>query len=424
MNTEISILAFESLLKSIGHKFPKLSILSNKSGNLKKHFPLLVKTNTDIQGIAILDITLDEDKKIRLIEANGSNGNLTSTSLGNDNLRVEHIYSIVKDKISKQIENTVLLFPYKDGFMHLAEFYSRIYCLAKLISKDKTTGIRDCSEPYGEESVVIICGTVEEIASNISLRNSELYFKNLKVIFSSNPNLLPELARIGKFSKKELYTQSLSEIFHDGPLLKITHDKYKQQKVAQGTGIEPLYSEEVWDKQKCIKAINKINQKGSTAVAKINAGSGGAGIDFFPIELSSIEIEQKLELILHDAEKHYGNNYASTIFPIRLFEFVKSTPFSINNLPHLWDMRMECLIYPGYTLVLPCLIRICPAPFSDNSYSKDQVVSNLTGRAPSLEFIRSALDEEALNNIGITLNKLTEMSMASAMWCQSAWNSA
>ena len=82
------------------------------------------------------------------------------------------------------------------------------------------------------------------------------------------------------------------------------------------------------------------------------------------------------------------------------------------------------LVYPGFAQVLPSLIRICPAPFDGKSFARDSVVSNLTDRPPSLEFVRSAFDVETLANLGITLELLKEMAYASALWCESAWREA
>ena len=122
----------ELALSSAGHQFPRLSRLV--ASRPRRGFPVRIKTKTDHYSIAILDIIVTAAGAIHLIEANGSNGNLTSIPFGNDTARAKHMQLAFECK--RRLGRSVsILMPFKPGFMHLAEFFARAHEFTALLSQ-------------------------------------------------------------------------------------------------------------------------------------------------------------------------------------------------------------------------------------------------------------------------------------------------
>ena len=159
----------------------------------------------------------------------------------------------------------------------------------------------------------------------------------------------------------------------------------------------------------------------------MNAGSGGAGIEFFPPSMNEQEVRARLDMLVDSVLVKYGPNAERTLYPIRFFEFAQSTDYDLYGNKHLWDMRIECLINPGYIEVTPCVIRLCPAPFNRETFDRDGVVSNLTGREPTLRYMRapSAIRKSrgypVLKEIGVTAEILDRVIKSCAAWSEAAW---
>ena len=411
-------ITLELALSSAGHPFPRLSKLVTHCAD--RSFPVRIRTDTTGFSIAILDITLTACGNIHLIEANGSNGGLTSIAAGHDGARASHM-ALTFDSKEKPAQSVAVLLPFKPGFMHLAEFFARAHLFATLISKTYQARLCLPNEDVGNEQVSIVCGTIPAVADGIERIGHQLLFQGRTVAFACNPNLLPELARRSIIAAHDGFYDIDPSIFHEGRLVPLIHDKGAQQVVSGGTGITPLEYSLAWSFEECLAVIRTFHEKGKVAVGKMNAGSGAAGISFFPPALSTAAIRTSLKGLFRSAEAAHGRNVAKTVFPVRFFEFARSSDFLINGRQHLWDIRMLCLIYPTFVEVTPCLIRICPAPFDGSVYDRDSVVSNLTGRKPSLQWVRSAFDRSAWQVLGIDARVLTSMATACARWCESAW---
>jgi len=411
-------IALELALSSAGHLFPRLSHLIAPCP--KGGFPVRINTKTNGYSIAILDITLTEAGAIHLIEANGSNGGLTSIPLGHDEARARHMQLALEGK-GKLGRSVSILLPFKPGFMHLAEFFARAHEFAALLTHRHKTCLRLSDERLGAEQVSVACGTIPTIADGIERQGRNLLFKGRKVAFACNPNLLPELVRRSVISANDgLYNINI-EFFHEGRLITLIHDKAAQQAISCGTGITPLHHAVGRSFEECLAVIRDFHRRDEVAVGKMNAGSGGAGIGFFPPALSVGSLRSKLNRLFKSAEASYGHRVGRTVFPVRFFEFARSKDYLLNGAPHLWDIRMQCLIYPDVVEVTPCLVRICPKPFDGTNYRWDSVVSNLTGRTPSLEFVRSAFDKASWRVLGIDIPALRRMATACARWCESGW---
>ena len=121
----------------------------------------------------------------------------------------------------------------------------------------------------------------------------------------------------------------------------------------------------------------------------------------------------------------YGANAKSTMYPVRFFEFAKAKEVMIDGNGHLWDLRMEVLVRPGSVEVRPCVVRACPLPF-DGSYSRQSVVSNLSGRVDakmlSKYMFKNPFHPESNFNAGLSISaeKLKELVNAIVKWSENA----
>lgn len=416
---EFRTITLELALSSAGHQFPRLSHLVSSCP--QRGFPVRVKTKTKGYSIAILDITLTAEGATHLIEANGSNGGLTSIPFGNDEARAKHMNLAFESK-GKLGRSVSILMPFKPGFMHLAEFFARAQAFTTLLSQRHETRLRLSDERLGAEQISVVCGTIPSIADGIKRQGRHILFQGRRVAFACNPNLLPELVRRSVISANDGIYDIDPDFLHEGKLVAFIHDKAAQQVVSRGTGITPLRHSVAWSFDECLSVIRDFHDRGEVAVGKMNAGSGATGIDFFPPTPSVASARAKLKRLFQSAEASYGRSVNKTVFPVRFFEFARSTDYLLNGERHLWDIRMQCLIYPNFVEVTPCLIRICPKPFDGSNYCWDSVVSNLTGRKPSLQFVRSAFDKASWEILRIDASVLRRMATACARWCESAWN--
>lgn len=176
----------------------------------------------------------------------------------------------------------------------------------------------------------------------------------------------------------------------------------------------------------CAKAVAEMQALGLASVAKMNGGSGGAGIEFFGPTYTSEEVTQGLARVIEAASSKYGDNIGRSVWPLRLFEFVESTGYSLADGDHLWDMRIVCLIRPGAIDLTFSSIRVCPEPFIPGRFEKGTVLSNVTGRRPDLSTTLSPLVEygkptEHLRAGGVDEVILERIIDASAKWCEAAW---
>jgi hypothetical protein len=112
------------------------------------------------------------------------------------------------------------------------------------------------------------------------------------------------------------------------------------------------------------------------------------------------------------------------LFPLRGFEFVRSTGYPMADGGHVWDLRIGVLFEPGRAQVFPVSIRIAPDPFDEQSFhlARDQWVSNVGGRQVTL--LKSGMDDEALAAVGMTPEKLELAMRASLTWTLKAWDAA
>jgi len=434
-------IAMELALLAAGHKFPRLSQIGaawgeDVGGPTKVDLdpPIenaeRIDTNTNGYGIFIIDITVSADGKIYLIEANGSNAALTSAIKSKDDKRARHMTMSFSNK-KKHSGPVVALLAYQSTLIHIAEYFGRAGIFSEQLSELHSVRLCNTEENLGDEEVSVVCGTIPDLANFITFKNGKLFFKHRPVVFATNPNLLPELARRDIIKLKNDWYDFDTSFYHENIGTHLVHDKGKQQQVACGTGITPLHFQEAFSEEECEKVINNFHKLGMVPVGKMNAGSGGTGIEFFPPTISKEENLKRLNNLFDSVIKKYGQDSFKTMFPIRFFQFARSTNYNLYGNNHLWDLRMQCLIYPGYTEVTPCVIRLCPKPFNELTYEWDGAVSNLSGRDASTvgRYMRSpaamrrSQPRSVLDEIGINRQKFDYIIKCCAAWCDSAWTS-
>ncbi|MFN3325584.1 MAG: hypothetical protein ACK5AZ_18975 [Bryobacteraceae bacterium] len=406
--------ALELAIKGTQHPFPRLTRIRAKA-DPKHHFHLAASELTE-PTFFLIDVTL-ADSEVRLIEANGSNGALSSTSAPGDRLRAIHMGFAFESKVRPPGPGVALLC-HQAGFLHLAEFFARAEFFRAELSRRHDAALRGTGEALGDEDVAIVCGSTADVAAILQRRDTRLFYMGRPVTFISNANLLPELARRGVIGYTDGGYDVDLGVFHEGSSTPLIHDKALQQELTDGTGIRPLAWRLAHDREEWTDAIVWFRQREMPCVAKMHAGSGGAGIELITPEMTDAECANALDRLLDSARKTYGANVEATAFPIALFEFAEADPVDVEGAPHLWDIRVMALVFPGGVDCHACVARLCPAPF-DGSWSRETWVSNLTGRdgGQAERFLRSpgelGLTESDLRRI---LECCAEWSVAASRW--------
>jgi hypothetical protein len=424
---------FEAACMELGllqtsHASPRLTRFA--AANAGRGTRLSVPSDVPGHSFFLLDITLTRDGRLLLIEANGSNAALSTALEGTDDRRAFHAFHayMAKPRIAEPLS---VVLAHQPGFLHIAEFYGRARLVADRIADTCSAAVRGADEELGDEAIAVVCDAIPRLAGHIVEEDGVLKFRGRRIALLANPNLLPELARLGKIQRQGNWYALDTSFCHEGPCAPLVHDKGAQQDVCVGTGFTSLVWREAYNAAECFDCVKWFQANGMVAVGKMNAGSGGAGIEFFTTDASDDEIRHRLDALFTSVfQKHGANEASTTMFPIRFFEFGQSTSYDMYGKGHLWDLRVQCLVYPGHIEVTPCIIRLCPQPF-DGTYARGSVVSNLTGRVDRATLgrymrapfaMRRSQPGSVMEALGISEAKLQEILHGCARWCESAWN--
>jgi hypothetical protein len=243
-------------------------------------------------------------------------------------------------------------------------------------------------------------------------------------VFIGNPNLLAELVRVGRLTREgRRYVGADLRVLHGSRLTEAIHDKGLQQSLLRRTGIRPLDFFEASTPEQAVRQTQAMLQR-NAVVLKPNAGSGGAGIRVVVPGMSDAEIKTVIDSVMDDCRAKYGENVERMVLPLRGFEFVRSTDYPMDDGGHIWDLRIGVLFEPGRAQVFPVSLRVAPDPFDEQSFhrSRAQWVSNVSGRQVTL--LKSGMDDEVLNAVGMTQEKLDRALQASLGWTLKAWDAA
>ena len=82
-------------------------------------------------------------------------------------------------------------------------------------------------------------------------------------------------------------------------------------------------------------------------MVKPNAASGGVGVEVVVPGATDAEIARVVDAVIERYVAKYGEGSEATVFPLRGFEFARSTGSPLDGADHLWDLRIAVLFEPG-----------------------------------------------------------------------------
>jgi len=309
------------------------------------------------------------------------------------------------------------------------EFFPRVdhyaSCVEAVLPGNRVA-MRAASEPLGGEDIAVVFGDVAAVGAVLSVdpETRRFVYRGRPVVFIGNPNLLPELARLGRLARDgRRYLGADLHVLYGGRLVETIHDKGLQQSLLARTGIRPI---EYFEAPTCEAALRQTRMmlERRAVVLKPNAASGGTGVRVAVNEMSDREIETLIAEMIEDCRVKYGDDIERMVFPLRGFEFIRSTGYPMADGGHIWDLRIGVLFEPGRAHVFPVSLRIAPDPFDETTFHRvrDQWVSNVAGRQVTL--LKSGMDDVTLAAVGMTPEKLDLAMRASLSWTLNAWDAA
>jgi hypothetical protein len=390
----------------------------------------------DDWGMVFLDLTLDaESGSLVCHEVNGPNAVGSDALTGDSFLRAENEarqavqrarefgYLLPDGKIATPVA-TVHAHQHWKFFRTGGEFYPRVGQFADILADLLPGNAVTChaaSDPLGDEPVAVVTGDVPAIAAGIerNARTGQFEYKGRPIVFMGNPNLLPELGRIGRLDGG--VTDSSLRVMHAWRLASLIHDKGLQQDLLANTGIRPLRHFSADSREDAAQKGRAMLAHGPVVLKPSNT-SGGAGVVVIVPEMTDAEINAAIDALFEQCRIKYGDNADAMIFPIRGFEFVRSTGYPMAGGGHLWDLRVAVLFEPGRASAYPVSFRFAPQPFDPARFhlDRDLWISNISGRRET--FLRSGMDDEVLAKVGLSDALMDEALSACVRWTMKAWD--
>jgi hypothetical protein len=148
------------------------------------------------------------------------------------------------------------------------------------------------------------------------------------------------------------------------------------------------------------------------------------GVEVVVPGATDAEIAQVVDTVVERYVAKYGEDAERTVYPLRGFEFARSTGYPLDGGEHLWDLRIAVLFEPGVAHVFPVSMRLTPKPFDAATFAndRDQWVSNVSGRTVTL--LKSGMDDAALDAVGLTPGRIDELLGACVTWTVNAWDAS
>jgi hypothetical protein len=331
-------------------------------------------------GYWLIDASVDEAGRTFLIEANPTNGAADSIIDGGVG-RVLHMVESLLARVPDPVGGVAVL-GHQDRFHHVPEFYARVLAFTdQLESRGVPVAVANAGEKPYVNALTILTDDIPRLAPLLDVSDSgSMTYQGCPVVFVTNPNLLPALVRAGRCTSTGGVDTS---VFHEGALARLGQDKALQQDVAVDTVFTPLRHAEARNLDEAEVEVLRIHAEGVAAVVKTHDTSGGAGVE---IMKPDVNVRGCLERQLAAVVERYGPGTERTVFPLRVFEYAQSILVPHRGGLHIWDCRVEVQVRPDYVTARPAQVRICPEPF-DGSFSRGSVVSNVSGRPASTDFM-------------------------------------
>lgn len=395
----------------------------------------------DGHGIVFVDLVVEAGSgEIVCHEVNGPNA-VGSDALTGDSvaraeneaqqtvLRMRDMGYLRRDGTLKVQVVTLHAHQHWKAFRTGGEFYPRVLSYADALQALVPANdmmLRSPSEPLGPESIAVVSGDVPMVAAKMEVdpATGRFTYEGRPVVFAGNPNLLPELVRTRKIERDGAnFVGADLRVFHAWRIVPTVLDKAMQQRILRGTGIEPMPFFEAMNVEDALVATKSMLGNGAV-VLKPNGCSGGAGIHVVVPGMDDATLRTRIRAVIDDCVTKYGHNSEAAILPVRGFPFVCSTLYPMDDGGHTWDLRIAVMFEPGRAFAYPVSMRVAPDPFDHESFHqrRDQWVSNVTGRQVTL--LKSGMDDEALNAVGLTTEKLDAAMKSSVLWTIKAWDRA
>jgi hypothetical protein len=370
-----------------------------------------------------VDLIFRDDDAVVLQEANGSNGASTGMLADGQARRARHMAEAALFKAQARPWVAILAYANKTGLK--AEFHTRAALFAQEMALARIGRVveRGSGEVLGDEDISVVIGPISHILNDVTVIDEALHYQGRRVGFATNANIIPALERSGKIQRTPGGFSFDASVFHEGARgVTVALDKIEQQRAADHSGLTPLRSARCPTWEETVAQVRSWHQLGITAVAKIANGSQGIGIAFLPPSESTF-VEEAVSKMRQEALLAYGENADATALPVGLFEFAASTRYSMRDGPHLWDIRVECHVSPGNTTLIPDSMRICPGIFDQSKFTREAVLSNLSGRGVGLTFVRTPFashdaDRIELEWANVADSKFTTAMESLARWCE------
>lgn len=390
-------------------------------------------------GILFIDITRDaETGDIVCHEVNGPNavGSDALTGDSMDRARNEAAQALRRAREYGHVDaHGTVISPFATIHAHQhwqffrtgGEFYPRVAAFADCLGEALPAARVECQaagDALGDEDVSVVMGDVPAVSSGIEFDPDarRFRFRGRPVVFAGNPNLLPELVRTGKIAPGVRDSgDPVLRIFHAWRLAGMIHDKNRQQDLFEDTGIRALRHFVARDVPEAVANCRELLTFGPVVI-KPSDTSGGAGVNVVTAEMDDTAIRARIEDLLSECRAKYGDNADAMVWPIRGFEFVRSTGYPMDDGEHLWDLRIAVLFEPGRAFTYPVSLRLTPEAFDPARFAADRRhwVSNVSGRRETL--LRSGMDDAVLASVGMTQTEIDRAMQACVKWTQKAWD--
>jgi hypothetical protein len=370
-----------------------------------------------------VDLIFRDDGTVVLQESNGSNGATTGMLPDGQARRAKHMAGAALAR--GLAAPSVVLLGHADKTGLKAEFYVRQMLLAAELMMVGSWSVkaRGSGEALGSEEISVVIGPISELVQNVERRGTLLEYLGRPVSFAANANMLLALQRAGKIERDKDGFNVDTGIFHEGRRgVEVVLDKSEQQRCTVGTGLTPLRYEDHPSWHGLVEVIWRWHQERVTPVAKINGGSQSVGVEIVPPGDAGL-IQAAVARMRAQALAAYGAGADATALPVRLFEFAASTQYRLPDGGHLWDVRVEAHVSPRTTTLIPTTMRICSEPFDTGHFQRAAVISNLSGRACGLEFVRTPFAQHLSGGTELKWAGVPEEQLITAMgslanWCE------
>jgi len=271
----------------------------------------------DDWGLVFLDVVIEAGSgELVCHEVNGPNGVGTDALIGDSRFRAENEarqtahrarergYLGTNGRLKRPI--TALHAHVHSRFFRTGgEFFPRVDHYASCVESvlpGNNVALCGASEPLGGEDIAVVFGDVAAVGAGLSVdpQTGSFVYRGRPVVFIGNPNLLPELVRIGRLERDgRRYLGADLRVLYGGRLTETIHDKGLQQLLLKRTGIRPLEYFEAPTREAALRQTRSMLER-SAVVLKPNAASGGTGVRVAVRGMSDLEIETLIGSVIED----------------------------------------------------------------------------------------------------------------------------